>query len=228
MPTPPSLFRLISGNLVRAKLGNDDPARDVCWVPRERGSVVVEVGTGGGYYTDALDNRLGPDVTYATLDLSHRHVLDVTARTRKAGGTVLGIAGDGTNLPFADASVDCLFYSYSFEEIPDTAGALDEIARVVRPGGCVVLFLWRPVARRPKRKLIEERMTRSFDLGPSSVGPQNLRQIWVRHSPAPAEVVDASETATPGRTKRSVVIPLPRWRAGTVPPSSSGPTRRRR
>lgn len=180
MPTPPAMFRMISGGF-RTTFGNDDPERDVRWVPQDPGGVCVEVGTGGGYYTEALDRRLGPKATFVTLDLSHEHVLRVRERSRSKGGSVHGICGDGTRLPFADEAVDCLFYSYSFEEIPDTVGALDEIARVVRPGGTVVMFLWRPIARRRKTmRVIDAHMSRAFELGPSSRGPQNVRQLWVK------------------------------------------------
>lgn len=183
MPTPPALFRIISGGF-RTRFGNDDPARDVRWVPAEAGSVCVEVGTGGGYYTEALDRHLGPATTFVTLDLSHEHVRRVRERSNRDGGSVEGICGDGTRLPFADASVDTLFYSYSFEEIPDTEGALAEIARVVRQGGHVVMFLWRPIARRRNTmQTIDEHMSRHFELGPSSRGPQNVRQLWTRIKP---------------------------------------------
>lgn len=181
MPTPPALFRIISGGF-RTRFGNDDPGRDVCWVPQDPGGVCVEVGTGGGYYTEALDRRLGPKATFVTLDLSPAHLLRVRERSRAGGGSVHGVCADGTRLPFADESIDCLFYSYSFEEIPDTEGALAEITRVVRPGGSVVMFVWRPIAwRRKTLRAIEAHMTRAFELGPSSRGPQNVRQIWVKN-----------------------------------------------
>lgn len=183
MPTPPALFRMISGGF-RTRFGNDDPERDVRWVPVSPGTVCVEVGTGGGYYTEALDHRLGPGSTFATLDLSLEHVRRVRESSRGNGGAVEGICGDGTHLPFADASVDVLFYSYSFEEIPDTEAALAEIARVVRPGGSVVMFLWRPIARRRNTmRIIDSRMRRDFELGPSSRGPQNVRQLWTKAKP---------------------------------------------
>lgn len=179
MPTPPALFRIISGKF-RTKFGNDDPERDVRWVPADPG-VCVEVGTGGGYYTEALDRRLGPKATFVTLDLSAAHLRHVRRRCHRGGGSVHGICGDGTRLPFADESIDCLFYSYSFEEIPDTQGALEEITRVVRPGGSVIMFLWRPIARRRKTmQLVDAHMSRHFDLGPSSRGPQNVRQLWTK------------------------------------------------
>lgn len=180
MPTPPALFRIISGGF-RTRFGNDDPERDVRWVPQDPGGVCVEVGTGGGYYTAALDRRLGPKSTFVTLDLSPAHLLRVRERSHGEGGSVHGICGDGTRLPFADETIDCLFYSYSFEEIPDTETALAEIARVVRPGGSVVMFLWRPVAwRRKTLREIDAHMARAFELGPSSRGPQNVRQMWLK------------------------------------------------
>ena len=42
------------------------------------------------------------------------------------------IAGDVTNLPFADASIDCVFCTEVLEHVPDLEKACQEIARVAR------------------------------------------------------------------------------------------------
>ncbi|ANC31269.1 demethylmenaquinone methyltransferase [Isoptericola dokdonensis] len=49
------------------------------------------------------------------------------------------VAGDATRLPFADASFDAVTISFGLRNVVDTAGALREMLRVVRPGGRVVI-----------------------------------------------------------------------------------------
>jgi demethylmenaquinone methyltransferase/2-methoxy-6-polyprenyl-1,4-benzoquinol methylase len=45
------------------------------------------------------------------------------------------VAGDMLALPFPDASFDVVTTGYGIRNVPDLGGALDEIARVLRPGG---------------------------------------------------------------------------------------------
>lgn len=52
---------------------------------------------------------------------------------------------DGTRFPFEDASFDCVLCSQVLEHVPEPDAFLREIARVLRPGGQLVLtvpFLW--------------------------------------------------------------------------------------
>jgi demethylmenaquinone methyltransferase / 2-methoxy-6-polyprenyl-1,4-benzoquinol methylase len=51
-------------------------------------------------------------------------------------------AGDGTRLPFADATFDAVTISFGLRNVADVDAALAELARVTRPGGrlCVCEF----------------------------------------------------------------------------------------
>lgn len=49
------------------------------------------------------------------------------------------VAGDGTKLPFADASFDAVTISYGLRNIVDHQAGLAEMLRVTRPGGRVVI-----------------------------------------------------------------------------------------
>jgi demethylmenaquinone methyltransferase/2-methoxy-6-polyprenyl-1,4-benzoquinol methylase len=49
------------------------------------------------------------------------------------------VAGDALHLPFADAAFDAVTISFGLRNVADPAAALLEMARVVRPGGRLVI-----------------------------------------------------------------------------------------
>jgi len=53
----------------------------------------------------------------------------------RTGTTLPRVAGDAMRLPFADESFDAVTISFGLRNVADPAAALREFARVVRPGG---------------------------------------------------------------------------------------------
>ncbi len=49
------------------------------------------------------------------------------------------VAGDATKLPFGDAVFDAVTISFGLRNVVDTVGGLQEMARVTRPGGRLVV-----------------------------------------------------------------------------------------
>lgn len=139
------------------------------------GGVVVEVGAGGGFYTGALRRRCGTGARLVVLDPFAGGV----SRLRVRHG-VSGVCADGQRLPLRDGSVDVLFYGYALEEFADLDAAVAEAARVLRPGGHLVLFLWRPLLPRQRRSGLFARLNRDFLLLRAADGPQNLRRSYRR------------------------------------------------
>lgn len=88
-----------------------------------------------------------PDARVSAVDASPRMVeLAQARRTRESAGARVQVSlGDMMALPFTDGSFDLATVGYGFRNVPDRGRALDEVARVLRPGGRLVsLDFFRP------------------------------------------------------------------------------------
>jgi demethylmenaquinone methyltransferase/2-methoxy-6-polyprenyl-1,4-benzoquinol methylase len=89
----------------------------------------------------ALDLACGTgDIAFAVAAKGARTVgLDITHRMLEIGrqkpGAVSFVTGDMASLPLAGASFDLVTTGYGLRNVPDLDAAIDEIARVLRPGG---------------------------------------------------------------------------------------------
>ena len=73
---------------------------------------------------------VGLDITHRMLQLARLRAGSTTSRQ-----AVSFIGGDMTSLPFRTASFDLVTTGYGLRNVPDLDAAIDEIARVLRPGG---------------------------------------------------------------------------------------------
>jgi SAM-dependent methyltransferase len=90
-----------------------------------------------------LDVGCGPGTTLELLAAAgHRSVgIDfspVLAADATAGGTA-ALAGDAEHLPLREASIDAALIECVLSALPDKERAIGEVARVVRPGGLLLL-----------------------------------------------------------------------------------------
>jgi ubiquinone/menaquinone biosynthesis C-methylase UbiE len=104
------------------------------------GERLLEVGVGTGYYSCELAEWVAPDGTLELFDLQQEfldHVMRVAGE--RGLSNLIPTQGDATRLPYEDASVDAVVLTAVLGEIPDTAAALREIRRVLKPGGRLVV-----------------------------------------------------------------------------------------
>jgi ubiquinone/menaquinone biosynthesis methyltransferase len=93
------------------------------------GMHALDVACGTGDLASGLASRGARTVG---LDLTPRMVELARA---KHGGAVAFLVGDMMALPFRSASFDVVTTGYGLRNVPDLAGAIDEIVRVLRPAG---------------------------------------------------------------------------------------------
>jgi len=108
-------------------------ARSLAALPAEAGRVLLAgVGTG-------LDlPHLPPQHRYVGLDLTHAMLRRALPRAGQVDFTP--VQGDAQRLPFADAVFDSAVLHLILAVVPEPAHCFAEIARVVKPGGQVIVF----------------------------------------------------------------------------------------
>lgn len=81
---------------------------------------------------------------------------------KERSGDLPFVAGDATRLPFADAAFDAVTISFGLRNVVDTAAALREMLRVVRPGGRVVICEFSHPTWAPFRQVYLEYLMRAL------------------------------------------------------------------
>ena len=104
------------------------------------GQRLLEVGPGTGYYALDVAGWIAPGGQLDVFDIQQQ-MLDHTLRRAAERGidNIVPTQGDARALPYADATFDAAYLITVLGEIPDEEAALRELARVVRPGGRVVV-----------------------------------------------------------------------------------------
>jgi SAM-dependent methyltransferase len=99
---------------------------------------ILDAGCGNGRYSRFLLREAGPDARITAFDLSQRMLQ--RARDRLRSDRVTHVAADLTRLPYADAAFDAIVCGWVLEHLPDPRPGLRDLARVLRPGGKLLLL----------------------------------------------------------------------------------------
>jgi phosphatidylethanolamine/phosphatidyl-N-methylethanolamine N-methyltransferase len=119
------------------------------------GGRVLEVGIGTGISLPQYASHLrifGTDISEAMLRKAKRRVDDLHLKNVE-GLSVM----DAEKLDFTDNSFDVVMAQYVVTAVPNPEAALDEFARVLRPGGELII-LTRVSADAGMRRFIEQRL----------------------------------------------------------------------
>ena len=106
----------------------------------EGGERILEIGPGTGYYTLDMAGWVEPGGAIEIFDLQQEFLDHTMERAEERGlSNVHPTQGDATELPYEDGSVDAIVLTAVLGEIPDQDAAMAEIARVLAPGGRLVV-----------------------------------------------------------------------------------------
>ena len=101
------------------------------------GSRVLEVASGPGFFAVELA-KLG-DFKMTGLDIS-RTLVEIASRNALSARVSIDFRlGNAAAMPFADESFDIVYCSAAFKNFSEPVKALDEMHRVLRPGGNAVV-----------------------------------------------------------------------------------------
>lgn len=100
------------------------------------GRTAVDIGAGTGFMTEALLNM---ELQVMAIDPSQAMLNVMRAKFRRFYGQVSYRLGSADALPLADNKVDYAFANMSLHHVENPALAIQEMARIVKPGGRVVI-----------------------------------------------------------------------------------------
>jgi ubiquinone/menaquinone biosynthesis C-methylase UbiE len=151
-PAPAAMGRLLDSPLRKLV---QPPTGVVARSGLAEGMQVLEIGCGSGAFTICAANAVRPRGKVYALDLQRRmlkHLCRKLRRRENRGlGNVVPVRAGAVDLPFADRSFDAAFMVTVLQEIPDRSRALEEVRRVLRPGGTLAVTEFLPDPDYPLR-----------------------------------------------------------------------------
>ncbi len=103
------------------------------------GSVVADFGCGPGLCTRALSRLVGPQGKVYAVDASDRFA-GLVGQFADGVDNVEFYQSDVSKTLLTDASCDAVFARWLYCFLPEPATALAEAKRILKPGGCIILF----------------------------------------------------------------------------------------
>jgi len=155
----PSTYDELLGPLMFAPYGEDLAAR----VARFGAKTVLEVASGTGVVTRALDRALAAGVRIVATDLNEA-MLEVARRSPSA--RVKWQQADAQRLPFGDAEFDAVVCQFGYMFPPDKQACFREARRVLTPGGRLLFNMWGPLEKNELTETVGRSVAAAFPTDP--------------------------------------------------------------
>lgn len=104
-------------------------------LPARRPLMIIDLGCGVGRLTPALADAFGGPV----VGVEPADRMRAIAETNAAHPAVRYVRGEAAAMPLPDQSADAVLMFLSLHHVPDRAAAAREIARVLKPGGRLLI-----------------------------------------------------------------------------------------
>lgn len=136
-PDPRNYERLL--HLMHVTQG-DVLARMVQQCGIEAGAKVLDVGSGDGFFAEQLSQFVGSRGQVVGVDLDEQFLAQARQRCSKLPGPCSFVRGNAEALPFPDSHFDVSFCALSFFDFARPLRVLQQMKRVTKPGGLVVVI----------------------------------------------------------------------------------------
>jgi ubiquinone/menaquinone biosynthesis C-methylase UbiE len=194
------------------------------------GGRLLDVGCGAAMVADRL---LDIDATYVGIDFGGHHIRFAAKKLEGAPSALRRVLarGDAEAVPFADATFDVVVISEVIEHLLRPELAVWEIARVLRPGGALVL-----TTNNASEVPLRSPLTHAFAWLEKAIGADHPQLIslrpWVWPIPVDADLLadDAGEVYLPhthhiaaetGDLLEAAGLHMDRWSTFEFPPPQS-------
>lgn len=114
--------------------------------PRER---VLDVACGTGIVARLASQQVGASGHVTGVDLNADMLIEARTQSAKLGATVDWVEGDVSGLPFGEATFDVVLCQQSLQFFSDQVRAVQEMKRVLTPGGRFALNVSRALPYNP-------------------------------------------------------------------------------
>ena len=115
------------------------------------GDRVLDVASGSGDLARVLARRAGPGGEVWATDINRSMLERGRARLTDAGCLLPAVQCDAERLPFAAGYFDCVCVGFGLRNMTHKDAALAEMARVLKPGGRLVVLefsrVWQPLEK---------------------------------------------------------------------------------
>jgi ubiquinone/menaquinone biosynthesis C-methylase UbiE len=109
----------------------------------KRGMTILEIGCGSGAYTTFIARAVGDKGIVHALDIQPKMLQQLQSKLDKDENkdihNIKLKLGSAYELPFPDHSIDLVCMITVLQEIPDRLKALNEVKRVLKPGGTLAI-----------------------------------------------------------------------------------------
>jgi ubiquinone/menaquinone biosynthesis C-methylase UbiE len=132
------------------------------------GDRVLDVACGTGVVTRLVANKVGSAGQVVGLDLNEGML--ARARASSKAAAIEWRVGSATDMPFPDATFDCVICQHGLQFIPNKAAAVSEMHRVLADRSRTVVSVWRSIEHCPWQAAIADAVERN-------VGSEQAAQI---------------------------------------------------